>query len=82
MNKIVLSAIAALTLGTTTASAVEWYQDANGQVFTSKGEGRTLVEDKLKFSAQAFIGYKATDYKDSTKSGTQDFEIHRGWLQV
>ena len=75
MKKIVLSAMAAMTLGTVAANAVDLYQDANGQVFTQAGEGRTLVKDKsidvfshadkLKFSGQIFAGYKYTD----TKSG-------------
>ena len=43
MKKIVLSTIAALTLSTVTLSAAAFtlYEDANGQVFTKPGAGRT-----------------------------------------
>ena len=92
MNKIVLSAIAALTLGSATASAVDFYQDANGQVFTQAGEGRTAVKtatplfskaDKIKFSGQVFLGYKSTNYKNKIQNpDTQNFEIRRGYFQV
>jgi len=43
MKKIVTSVAATLLLSTTSAMALELYQDANGQVFTTKGEGRTLI---------------------------------------
>ena len=81
MKKIVLSALAALTLSGVVANAgeVKLYQDANGQVFTQAGEGRTLItkkstsvfakSSKLKFSGQTFLGYTAHDYKDG-KIGT------------
>ena len=91
MNKIVLSAITALTLGSISASAMDLYQDENGQVFTQAGEGRTAIKtptsvfshaDKLKFSGQTFIGYKNTNYKDSSTQNTQDFEIRRGYFQL
>ncbi len=93
MKRIVLSALAALTLGSVAANAgvTKLYQDANGQVFTKAGEGRTLLKtptpvfshaDKLKFSGQTFIGYKSTHYADSTKQFKQDFEIRRGYFQL
>lgn len=93
MNKIVLSALAALTLGSIAANAddMKFYQDANGQVFTSPAEGRTLVKaptpvsakaNKLDFSGQAFIGYKDTQYSDKSKPFSQDFEIRRGYFQL
>jgi len=93
MKKIVLSALAALTLGSVAANAaaLKLYQDANGQVFTQAGEGRTLVKtptsvfshaDKLKFDGQAFIGYKYTNYANSATQDTQDFEIRRGYFQL
>ncbi len=46
MKKIVLSALAALTISTVGASAsdVKLYSDANGQVFTTAGEGRVALE--------------------------------------
>jgi hypothetical protein len=48
MKKIVLSALAAFTLGSVAANAaaLKLYQDENGQVFTQAGEGRTLIKDK------------------------------------
>ncbi len=98
MKKIVLSAIATMTLGTVAANAIDLYQDANGQVFTSKAEGRTLVKDKsvsvhgkadkFKFSGQTFIGYKSTSFKNdnvtpaTTRASTQGFEIRRGYFQL
>ena len=92
MKKIVLSAMAAMTLGTVAANAVDLYQDANGQVFTQAGEGRTLIKDnsvdvfshadKLKFSGQTYIGYKYTDYADAIQPYNQDFEIRRGYFQL
>ena len=83
MKKIVLSALAALTIGTVGASAsdVKFYTDENGQVFTSAGEGRTALEapkhketpwfshaDKLKFSTLTYIGLTHNDYKDDTQA--------------
>ena len=93
MKKIVLSALAALTLGSVAANAgaLKLYQDANGQVFTQAGEGRTAIKtptsvfshaDKLKFDGQAFIGYKNTDYTNSATQDTQGFYIGRGYLQL
>ncbi|MFT5661364.1 MAG: hypothetical protein ACI9TV_002010 [Sulfurimonas sp.] len=48
MNKIILSAIAAITLGSVTASAgsTTFYQDRNGQVFTTAAEGRTAINSQ------------------------------------
>jgi len=44
MKRIVLSTILAVTLGTVSATAgVKFYTDANGQVFVTPGEGRTLL---------------------------------------
>jgi len=43
MNKIVLSTITAITLGSVGANAIELYQDEKGQVFTSPAEGRTAL---------------------------------------
>ena len=80
-NKIVLSALAALTLGTVAATAgdIKLYSDANGQVFTTAGEGRTELTkstptlashaSKLKFSGLTYIGYRYTD-NDTKKEGT------------
>jgi len=46
MKKIVLSSLVALTLGTVsaTASDMKFYTDANGQLFITPGEGRTLLQ--------------------------------------
>ena len=100
MKTIILSAIAALTLGTVAAnaSATTLYQDENGQVFTQAGEGRTAIKtstsvfsnaDKLKFSGQAFIGYRYNDrdntLSDGTVNGSRDtseFEIRRAYFQI
>jgi len=45
MNKIVLSSLLAITLGTVSATAgsMKFYTDVNGQVFVTPGEGRTLL---------------------------------------
>jgi len=82
MTKIILSALTAMTLGTVAANAVDLYEDANGQVFTSPAEGRTLVKDKeptlashaskLKFSGLTYIGYTAnkTDNGETSTGGS------------
>ena len=81
MKKIVLSTLAALTLGSVAANAdvTTFYQDENGQVFTKPAEGRTEIKtatplftkaDKLKFSALAYLGYKYTDYDSTLANGT------------
>ncbi|MFK5938807.1 MAG: hypothetical protein QM497_10485 [Sulfurimonas sp.] len=98
MNKIVLSAIAALTLGSVTAGAVDLYEDANGQVFTQAGEGRTAIKtstplfsktSKIKFSGLTYLGYTYNDLDSNlangtpnTNSDTSDFEIRRAYFQV
>jgi len=98
MKKIVLSALAALTLGSVAANAgvTKLYQDANGQVFTQPAEGRSEIKestplfshtDKLKFSMLSYIGYTYDDYKADTakvdyKDDTSDFEIRRAYFQV
>ncbi|WP_373000880.1 hypothetical protein [Sulfurimonas sp.] len=76
MKKIVLSALAALTIGTVAASAgdVKFYTDGNGQVFTTAGEGRTELKSKetplfsktskLKFSGTHYLGYTYKDQKE------------------
>jgi len=79
MKKIVLSALAALTLGSVAANAgvTKLYQDANGQVFTQPAEGRTELKlstpvfskaDKLKFSGLTYIGYTYNDFKSGNTS--------------
>ncbi|WP_457750227.1 hypothetical protein [Sulfurimonas sp.] len=98
MKKIVLSALAALTLGSVAANAgvTKLYQNADGQVFTKPAAGRTLIKtptsmfskaDKLKFSALTYIGYTYDDYKSDTatvnyKNDTSEFEIRRAYFQV
>jgi hypothetical protein len=79
MKKIVLSALAALTLGSVAANAgaTKLYQDANGQVFTKPAEGRSEIKaatplfshtNKLKFSVLTYIGYTYDDYKSGLTS--------------
>ncbi len=84
MKKIILSSLAILALSSVAinASEIKLYQDANGQVWTKAGEGRTEIKSKktsvfaksskLNFSGQAFVGYTAHDYKDGEigNSGT------------
>jgi len=81
MKKIILSTLAALTLGSVAvnASGVKLYEDAKGQVFTSPAEGRTLIKDKsvsvfskadkLKFSGLTYIGATYNDYDATTSTG-------------
>ncbi|MEJ2413954.1 MAG: hypothetical protein P8Y22_01530, partial [Sulfurimonas sp.] len=80
MNKIVLSALAALTLGSVAASAsdLKLYQDANGQVYTQAGADRTEIKastpvfshaDKLKFSGLYYLGFTQNQY-DTIRSGS------------
>ncbi|WP_457747202.1 hypothetical protein [Sulfurimonas sp.] len=91
MNKIVLSALAALTLSSVAANAgaLKLYQDENGQVFTQAAEGRTLVTtptpvyskvSKLKVSGLFYLGYKYTDNDNIANSSK--FEIRRGYFQA
>ena len=98
MKKIVLSALAALTLGSVTANAgvTKLYQDENGQVFTKPAEGRSEIKtatpvfshaDKLKFSGQTFLGYVYDDYKSDSatvdyKNDTSDFQVRRAYFQL
>jgi len=54
MNKIVLSALTALALSSTAASALTLYTDeATGQVFTTAGEGRVKMGDFIDASTVA-----------------------------
>ncbi len=90
MNKIVLSALTALTLGSATANATKLYQDADGQVYTQPGEGRTLIEDstspvfaktsKLKFSGTHYLGFVSNSIQGAADTST--FEMRRNYLQV
>jgi hypothetical protein len=92
MKKIVLSALAAMTLGTVAANAMDLYQDANGQVFTSAAEGRTLVKDKsvdvfayadkLKFSGVTYIGATLDEYDATSEATTAQMEIRRAYFQL
>jgi len=79
MKKIVLSTLAALTLGSVCAdaSATKLYQDEKGQVFTKPAEDRTEIKestplfsksDKLKFSVLTYLGYTYDDYKSGFTS--------------
>ncbi len=92
MNKIVLSALAALTIGTVSASAgdVKLYSDKDGQVFTTAGEGRTELTSsstkvsskasKLKFSGTHYLGF--INQNMEIGDSTNNFEMRRNYLQV
>ena len=94
MKKIILSTLAALTLTSVSAnaSALKLYQDADGQVFTTKGEGRTELKSsspslashasKLKFSGLTYIGATAEDFSDSSTATTAQMEIRRAYFQL
>ena len=64
MNKIVLSAITAFTLGSVaaTAGSTTFYQDRNGQVFTTASEGRVAInsEEAAKVLNSAKVPKKKT----------------------
>jgi len=90
MKKIVLSTLAAMSLGSVALSAMDLYQDENGQVFTSAAEGRTLIKDKavdvhskadkLKFSGLTYVGATLDDYDNQT--ATAQMEIRRAYFQL
>ena len=93
MRKIVLSAITALTLGTVaSASGTQLYSDANGQVFTTAGEGRTAIESKetsvfsdtskLKFSGLTYLGYTHYDYDKTLPGGTANTNKDSGQFEI
>ena len=94
MKKIILSALAAFTLGSVAANAgaLKLYQDENGQVFTQPAEGRTLIQDKtvpvfakadkLKFSGLTYIGATVKDYSDANQDTTAQMEIRRAYFQL
>ncbi len=83
MNKIVLSALAALTIGTVAASAsdVKLYSDANGQLFNAPAEGRTEVVSKESsvFSKAPKLEFSGTHYFGLTSaSPTTDTSVAGG----
>lgn len=98
MKKIVLSAVAVLTLGSVlaSASAVKLYSDKNGQVFTQAGEGRTLIKEveqkstslfagkssKIKFGGKSYLGYTYTDFDKASKKSESEFELRRLYFDV
>ena len=93
MKRIVLSTLAALTLGSVVAngSEIKLYQDANGQVFTKPAEGRVALNgstpvyakaSKLKFSGVTYIGALSEDYTSVDKESTAQMEIRRAYLQL
>lgn len=97
MKKIVLSTLTALSIATVaSATDVKFYQDANGQVFTTNAEGRTAIadksssvfskSDKLDFSMLAYLGYRNTDYRTATSTTANadfnTFEARRAYFQV
>jgi len=91
MKKIVLSSLAALTLGSVAASAttVKLYTDETGAVFTKPAEGRTLLADhtpiyakasKIKLSGDVYLGATYTDPEVGQKEA--QFELRRAYLQI
>lgn len=93
MKKIVLSAIATLTLGAAAASAgnVQFYTDNYGQVFTTPGEGRSAIEaptpvfshtDKLKFSGLYYLGYVYNDHDDKLSTGAVNATRDTSEMQI
>ncbi len=94
MNRIILSLIATLTLGSATLNAMDLYQDANGQLFSTAAQGRTLIKDKsvsvfanadkIKLSGVAFLGYRYTNYTHPTATvhNLNQFEIRRAYLEL
>lgn len=98
MKKIMLSSLALFAFASGAQAATKFYTDANGQVFTKPGEGRTELKsptpwythaDKLKFGVQAFLGYKFSDYDKYTsttttvdKASDSRFEVRRAYFQV
>lgn len=78
MKKIVLSAITALTISTVaSASGVQLYTDANGQVFTTAGEGRTAIvsEETSLFSKASKLQFSGLHYLGYTYRSTDDLRV-------
>ena len=96
MKKLMLSSLAVLALASGAQAATKFYTDANGQVFTKPGEGRTEIKaptpwyshaDKLKFSVQTFLGYKYNDFDKladgvTKRANGSNFEVRRAYFQV
>ena len=93
MKKIVLSTLVALSIATGASAAdTQFYTDANGQVFTSAGEGRTLVPaattsfnsntPRVDFSMLAYIGFVDNDFRSAKKTDSADFEARRMYFQA
>ena len=80
MKKIVLSALVAATLGSVaaTAGATTFYQDRNGQVFTSASEGRVAIN--LEEASKVLSSEEAP--KKKTKSGFLDRFHLKGDLRL
>jgi hypothetical protein len=88
MKKIVLSAMAAMTLGTVAVSAAQFYVDQNGQVFTTEGEGRKPLESKessvfskamkLEFSGTHYFGLTSADPKTVAPTATTSTPVSVG----
>ena len=83
MKKIVLSAMAVLAVSTTSLSATQFFVDDKGQVFTTAGEGRKVLESKessvfskapkLEFSGTHYFGY--TSANPNTTASTADASV-------
>jgi len=92
MKKIILSAAAVLTIGSLSASAsdIKFYVDDQGQLFTTKAEGRVEFKkphtpvfaksSKLKFSGVHYLGLTQKSVKG--QASTTNFELRRNYLQV
>ena len=101
MKKIVISTLAALSIATVASAsssstgADTFYKDANGQVFTTEGEGRTPVNmtsltsktSKIDLSMLAYLGYVNQDFRNKSDSAgknvdTNRFEARRMYFQA
>jgi len=77
MNKIVLSSLLALILGTVSATAgdIKFYTDSNGQVFVTPGKGRTelnvnpqKVLDAMQTASQTVNATEKKEIKEEIKA--------------
>jgi hypothetical protein len=62
MKKMTLSTLTVLALSATSASAMSLYQDAQGNVFTKAGQGRTLIGDFTPGNDVTIMKKKSNDY--------------------
>lgn len=77
MKKIVLSTLAAVAISATSLSAAQFtlYTDANGQVYTTSGEGRTeLVLESKMFTNKVPTKLSVEDKKDIKEELTKEIK--------